>query len=91
MAIFHKLFLYRGLAEQDGLIYFRDISLHKIFPDDNFAPGVGSLTVILEPVTGSVTLANITTGKKSAQVSLKDWKESDGLCRSDTPSLWIHK
>lgn len=89
MAIFHKVFLYRELAEQNGLIYFRDITLHKAFPDDTFSSGSGILSVVLDPVTGQVTLVNNTTGKRSLEVRLKDWINGDGLCRSDTRSSHV--
>lgn len=66
---------------------FTDITLHKAFPDEKFTVKPGKLNAIIDPMTSNVYLAN-EDGTMSVKVPLKDWIESDGLCRSDTPVTW---
>lgn len=86
--VFKNLFLYQSMIEKGGLIYFTDITLHKRFPQEyNFIGKLPITNIVLDPVDGSVWLEQLDGGFMSPKTTMKEWLDSDGLCRTDTSSF----
>lgn len=81
--VFKNLFRYTSVDEVFGRIEFFNITLHKVFPDENFFTGGDVTKAVVNPVNGTVYLEKVDASSKV--VTLKEWIESDGLCRTDTP------
>lgn len=83
--IFKSLFGYTSVDEVYGQIEFFNITLHKQFPDDTFFIRNDVTKAVLDPVKGTIRLEKVDASSKT--VSLKEWIEGDGLCRTDTQSV----
>lgn len=83
--MFNKLFVYTGCEEvpKHNEVIYTGVKLHKIFPGD-FAPGSEELSACVNTVYNRVYL--FTPTRTSEAVSVQEWIDSDGLCRTDSVS-----
>ena len=81
--IFNKLFLYTGCEVSKNNKVYTGVKLHKAFPIE-FTPGNEELSACVNTVYNRVYL--FTPTKTSEAVSVQEWIDSDGLCRTDSHS-----
>lgn len=87
MKSFINLFRYENIDEIDGKIYFSNVKLNKVFPDENFTVGEDVISIVIDPIESSVYIRKDLRNVKSKIVSIKEWLTSNGLCRTDTASF----
>lgn len=84
---FHNLFVYNGMYESGGKVYFEEIRLHKVFPDEEFVLGDRLVGACVDPIEGTVVLYT-DMDDVSKEVKIKEWIDADLLRRTDTISHW---
>lgn len=83
---FHNLFMYKTAEVESNELVFKGVTLYKSFPKAGFTSGTKELYAVVHPVNGTVWLYTPIDGAHSSVVTIKEWIESDGLCRTDTSS-----
>ena len=85
--VFNKLFLYSDVFVDRDLIIFKDVKIYKSFPKENpFYKSDKEIWAVIDPVISTVYLATYDWEITTEVIGLKEWIQSDGLCRTDSHS-----